>query len=59
MSQTVKAGKGRIVRQAARNDRVGWHGFRPFDRTELACSLWVYRNPSGVIGRVPGYRVHA
>lgn len=59
MFQTVKAGKGRITRQAARNDRIGWHGLRPLSRPEMAYYLWGWGNPSGVIGKVPGYRVGA
>lgn len=53
----IKYAKARIIRVAARNTRYGFHGLRPLPRPELAYSLWAYRNPSGVVGRVTGYRV--
>lgn len=56
MSQTVKAGRARIVRVAVRNTRYGFHGTRPASRPEIAYDLWGYRNPSGVVGKVKGYR---
>lgn len=55
--QTIKYARARIARVAARNTRYGFHGLRPIDRPEMAYDLWGYRNPSGVVGKVAGYRV--
>lgn len=54
--QTVKAAQRRVNRVAIRNTRYGFHGFHPLNKPELAYDLWAYRNPSGVVARVPGYR---
>lgn len=56
MIQTVKAGRARIARVAARNTRYRFHGTRPLSRPEVAYDLWGFRNPSGVVGKVKGYR---
>lgn len=53
---TVRYARARIVRVARRNDRYRFHGTRPLARPQMAYDLWAYRNPSGVVGRVPGYR---
>lgn len=55
--QTIKYGRARIVRVARRNTRYRFHGTHPLPRPEMAYDLWGYRNPSGVVGRVAGYRV--
>lgn len=54
--QTVKCARRRVQRVAIKNARFGFHGLRPLARKELAYDLWAYRNPSGAVGRVAGYR---
>lgn len=54
--QTVKSARRRVQRVAIRNTRYGFHGFRPLSKPEMAYDLWAYRNPSGAVAKVAGYR---